>query len=755
MPHTITLRPAETIVSRRLDMPADDERWGGIEVTTRCLLRDGAPWFPVTGEMHYSRMPRQRWREALELMRAGGITAVATYVFWIHHQPSRDEAPSFEGRLDVAAFIELAAEVGLDVVLRIGPWCHGEVRNGGHPDWVVGADYVERTNDPAYLADVREWFGHLGAQVSGLCGPDAPIVGIQIENELYDRPDHIWVLKELARQQGMRAPLWTATAWGGADIPHDEVFPLYGGYGDGFWLDTAEDWHPTFRDHFSFSEEWDDPGIGADVAGTFRRAERARRESGYPPATCELGGGMASAYHRRLDVSSKDVAAVALNKVGAGSIWQGYYMYVGGTNPTPGLQESHDSGYPNDMPPMNYDFNAPIGAHLQLRESYHRLRAQHALLGSFGDRLATMTATVAPQWALRSDGESGFLFLTTHRPHEPHPALTDIQFSVELQSSTVTVPHEPITIPQGTSAAWPINLTVNGVTLCWATATVHSTIQTEEGGDVLVLAAQDGVPVHLSFPGDHDVVATGSRHDGVVSLREEHVVTMAQPGPTSFLHVKGPSGDLRILVLDEASMMRAWVLDSAGRRRLVLTDADAVVGTASGLRVRTHGPVRVDLLPGGSHTVAAPESRHEVRVECLRGPQPAAPHRFGPPDRASAPSTEDLEERAARYRITITGDAPANHRSLLRLDVHADVGVARFQGRCEDMFFNGNVWDIDVTPEVDTDVRVVDVLLYPVTSGTPAHFPVGFGQRTDDPAADVVDARVLAPAWVDVPLNQV
>ena len=30
-----------------------------------------------------------------------------------------------------------AKDVGLQVLLRIGPWDHGECRNGGHPDWLL------------------------------------------------------------------------------------------------------------------------------------------------------------------------------------------------------------------------------------------------------------------------------------------------------------------------------------------------------------------------------------------------------------------------------------------------------------------------------------------------------------------------------------------------------------------------------------------------------------------------------------------
>src|SRR5262245_27734059 len=104
---------------------AEDTR-PGLSLTSRHLLRDGRPWIPVSGELHYSRVPRHRWAERLRFLRSGGVTVVSTYVPWIHHVPSPG-APRFDGNLDIAAFVDLSRATGLEVVLRIGPWVHGEI----------------------------------------------------------------------------------------------------------------------------------------------------------------------------------------------------------------------------------------------------------------------------------------------------------------------------------------------------------------------------------------------------------------------------------------------------------------------------------------------------------------------------------------------------------------------------------------------------------------------------------------------------
>ncbi len=40
------------------------------------LMVDGNRWFPMMGEMHFSRYPKQYWDEELAKMKSGGIDIV-------------------------------------------------------------------------------------------------------------------------------------------------------------------------------------------------------------------------------------------------------------------------------------------------------------------------------------------------------------------------------------------------------------------------------------------------------------------------------------------------------------------------------------------------------------------------------------------------------------------------------------------------------------------------------------------------------
>ena len=781
---------AEPLV--RPAMATTIDRHERVGLTNRFVEFDGRPVIPVSGELHYSRVPRAEWGERLRLMRAGGVTVVASYVFWNHHEAEQGRA-RFDGGLDVGAFVETCTLVGLDVVMRIGPWCHGEVRNGGFPDWVQAAPVKHRTDDPAYLALVEPWFAALGAQLAPHCGPTSNVIAIQVENELYDQPGHIRTLKALARRHGMTAPIYTATAWGGADLPAGEVLPLFGGYGDGFWVDADHDWDTTFREHFFFSHTWDDPGIGADLRdhpGIGRRGETPRLPSAsFPAATCELGGGMATAYHRRPLLDGADVAAVAHNKIGNGSGWQGYYMYAGGTNPRPGLQESHATGYPNDLPEFDYDFHAPIDAAGRLAPSHAELRRQHAFLAAFGDSLAGMPSTlpeVVPtsvddvhtlRWALRSDGASGWLFITWQQPHVPLPTYRGARFAVRLDDCEVLFPDAPVDVPAGTVAHWPLNLEVGGVCIDWATASPLTVL--DGATPTLVLVAEAGIPVELAARAAEiladDPAGMMHRGPGVVAVDANDVRR---------LELRQGAAHLTVLVVPASSAGGIWVLDASARRRLVLSD-DAVFEDSDGtLVVRASAAPTVheyradvgrfeplafegEVLEVEGEALEVGGEALEVEGEALggvaalrgvaalpvgspiAGEQP--PAGFG--DRAGRASTP-TRAQIARYGTVWTIHLPTERRGRRFLEVEWAGDVAQLEVDGEvvaDRFWDGTTWTVGLDALGIADDARLGLRIVPLHPESPVHLPEAAThrrRRVDGPLLALDAVRLIeAPAW--------
>jgi len=164
-------------------------------------------------------------------------------------------------------------------------------------------------------------------------------------------------------------------------MPFGEMVPLYGVYAEGFWIGHSRPCRRVIGKGSSFpSSARTMPLSGsAGEGGTLDTVDADH----YPYLTCEIGGGMMNSYHRRILVDPKDVEATTLIKLGSGSTLLGYYMYHGGVNPEgklTTLMESQDTGYWNDMPVKNYDFQAPLGQYGQIREQYHLLRRLHLFL---------------------------------------------------------------------------------------------------------------------------------------------------------------------------------------------------------------------------------------------------------------------------------------------------------------------------------------------------------------------------------------
>ncbi|MDX3518419.1 beta-galactosidase [Streptomyces scabiei] len=747
-----------------------------VEVTSRWLTRGGRPWFPVSGEFHFSRYPAGEWEEELLKLKAGGITAVAAYVIWIHHEETEGRV-RFDGDRDLRRFAELCARHGLDLIPRIGPWVHAEVRGGGLPDWVLARTDAPRTDDPAYLGPVRAWFAAIAGQLRGLDrAHGGPVVAIQIENELYDRPGHLLTLKRTAQAAGLSAPLWTSTAWGGVRLPPGELLPLYGGYPDAFWTEADGGWPDTCRKHFFFTHERDEEGIGADLRPTREHGRDGAEQAGrFPWATCELGGGMAVAYHRRPRVDAADVGALALTKIGSGSVWQGYYMFHGGTNP-PGerttLQESHATGYPNDLPVLTYDFQAPLGEYGQYRASYDELRLQHLLLADFGPLLAPM-ASVLPElqptgqddrdtlrWAVRGDDRSGFLFVNNHQPHEPLPDHPETTFTVEFPDGpegALSLPSRPVTIPRGACFCWPLRLDIAGLRLEWATAQPVCTVDDGRGRTVLVLAATDGITPELAL--DARTVATLSAPSGeVTTVGDRVLVTGLRPGTDALVEVDtADGGRAGLLVLDAATARTVYRGRAWGADRLVLCGSGGgVVFDAPADEVRLHGPApepsfavlpapdRAPVVPGAvvketadgvfvRYTVVPdddgrPGAPRTLPLTLVRPPGEAPPVTTGVLGRASAPADEHFDTVAAEYAVELPDDVPPG--SLLRLHWTGDVARAYVGGRLvADQFYSGRVWEIGLDRLPSGPARCLTLRVLPLPAGAPVHVSGRTGDR--------------------------
>ncbi len=148
------------------------------------FLIDGKPLQVISGEMHYPRIPPEYWRDRLLKAKAMGLNTIATYVFWNVHEPRPGEF-DFRGAADVAAFVRMAGEVGLYVILRPGPYVCAEWEFGGFPAWLLkDRGTMVRSLDARFMQAADRYLKRLGQEVAGLLNSrGGPIIMVQVENE--------------------------------------------------------------------------------------------------------------------------------------------------------------------------------------------------------------------------------------------------------------------------------------------------------------------------------------------------------------------------------------------------------------------------------------------------------------------------------------------------------------------------------------------------------------------------------------------
>lgn len=531
------------------------------------LMKDGKPWFPIMGEMHYSRYPKRFWKESLYKMKAGGVDVVSAYTIWIHHEEIEGDY-DFTGNKDVRSFVKTCAECGLYLMLRIGPWSHGEVRNGGFPDWLLHKDFEARSNDAGYLDQVKKLYTAIYDQVNGLLLKDGgPIIGIQIENEFGHcggltgeaGESHMRTLHHMAVEIGFDVPLYTATGWGGAVT--GGLLPVMGGYCEAPWDQRLTEIEPS--GNYTITYERNDHNIGSDYGlGTGLTFDYTK----FPFLTAELGGGLQVTHHRRPVVDAGDIGAMSMVKLACGVNLLGYYMYHGGTNPMgklSTLQESKATGYLNDLPELNYDFRAPIREYGQVSDTFKEVKLLSMFVKDFGSELCKMPAYIPEdnplnpknltdlRTSFRHYGESGYVFVNNYVRRYPMAEHRDVSLEVKLRDETITFP--AVSVKDKDYFFYPFNMKLGNAVLKTALATPLCILENE--AKVYVFYC-DGNPVY---------------------------------------DIRGKLGDTKLITLSREDARNAWKIKT-DREHLVICDA-AILQTDQGLQVIGRGPLQMKVYP--------------------------------------------------------------------------------------------------------------------------------------------------------------
>lgn len=587
--YQIDVSKVKTGVMRgHLDLGGKNIHGDSIGVNSFYIERNNKPVIPVIGEFHFSRYPNKYWEEEIRKMKAGGITVVATYVFWNMHE-FKEGVFNWNDDLNVRQFVELCAKNGLEVLMRIGPFAHGEIRNGGIPDWLYGRPIDIRSNDPAYLKYVQKLYQEIGKQLQGLMFKDGgPVIGVQLENEYQhsaapwafsyqDAPkertaarrdrkivqdgvgvnsegnefanvgnDHMKTLKQLAVKAGLVAPIYTATGWGYATIVEKGSIPVMAGYAFPFW--SAGNKPSPFYLFKDIQLKPDYSPVSYDV-------------NLYPSMAAELGTGMSVIYSRRPRVPGESFLPLMVRTVGSGTNGLGFYMYHGGTTPSVGnFFLSEGAGLGN----KTYDYQAPIGEFGLAGTGFYHLKLINYFLRDFGADLAPLY-TVLPatndsirpdnlttlRYAVRSDGSKGYLFMHNYQDHAQMADMEGLQLNITTKKGNIRFPRTgQFTLKAGSSAIFPFQTAYDGLKLQMATVQPFSEFD-NKGKKHHVFVSIDGVQPEMVFDGKVKVIGS----DVVTSFVDGRTIVQLPTGKMTEFTVDGRS----FLILPYTQALHAYV----------------------------------------------------------------------------------------------------------------------------------------------------------------------------------------------------
>lgn len=664
------------------------------------LTRNGKPLFLISGEFHYARFSAQYWAEEFQKIKAGGINTVASYVFWNFHE-TRPGSFDWRGEKDLRRFVELCAQHDLYFVLRIGPFVHGEWRNGGLPDWLYGAPLRVRSNDPCYLAYVERFYAEIAAQVRGLFfAGGGPIVAIQLENEYmhagapwetqpfgetewitagHEGVEHLHALKQIADRVGLHAPYNFGTAWGGAPIIEDETLPVYSEYAYPTWIDQ-----PQPSEAYLFQDKHARP-----------TAEPTHRiPNAYPFIMAEQQGGIQVRYNNRPIVPARSTEAMTLVNIGAGCNALGYYMYHGGTTPRGFAERLH--------PQLSYDFQAPLGEYGQVRPGYQYQKLLHLFLEAYGELLAPMHTCLpddasllvpnnrkALRYCVRTDGDSGFVFVNNFQDHAEMQALENVRFVLETAHGALTFPDtHPLTIQPDVSFLLPFHQSLQGANLVYATAQPLTCIETGDSVHYFYFAPEGLAP---EFCFDATTCANVVGNVESCETRDARFYIRPQCGPdTSFSLTAEGGARIVITTLTRTQAEHTWRGQAWSAERVIVCPAPLTF-EQGGVRLRpldtpnlkmtVFPPVIAGVHAQGAQLIAESDT-HATRFT------------VNIPPRHVTLAIDDCGEN--KYRVQFPPDAWRGIGDLfLQIDYAGDMGMAFVDGEMiADHFCNGLPWDI-------------------------------------------------------------
>lgn len=205
------------------------------------FLLDGKPFVILAGEIHPSRVPKEYWRQRIQMAKAMGLNTISVYEFWNMHEPEKGRF-NFKGNEDVAKFVKICQEEGLWVMLRPGPYVCAEWEFGGYPYWLLNEPgLVVRSKEPKFMGYAKRYLAQMAKQTAPLqVTHGGNILMVQVENEFgsygHDK-EYMAQIRDDLKEVGYDVPLYVAE--GSSQLASAWIPGTVAGVNGGGWPDIV------------------------------------------------------------------------------------------------------------------------------------------------------------------------------------------------------------------------------------------------------------------------------------------------------------------------------------------------------------------------------------------------------------------------------------------------------------------------------------------------------------------------------------
>lgn len=296
----------------------------------------GERMFLFSGSFHPFRLPvTDLYIDVFQKIKVMGFTAATFYVYWalVEAEPGQVR---MDGIFNLEPFIQAAADAGLYLLARPGPYINAEVSSGGISAWVLQIGCRLRANCTKWEDSTKNYMAAVGSIIAKYqITNSGPIILTQVENEytswsgVTDFPaeknrEYMAFLEHELRAAGIVVPftfnddyqagIWApGTSLGSVDVYGIDLYPL--------GCDCAD---PLSWQYASLPQNWQNDQKAWSPTTPFTIFE-------FQGGSME-GWGDVSQSQCNAMVGPDAVRVFYKNNFSFGIKWMNLYMTYGGTN---------------------------------------------------------------------------------------------------------------------------------------------------------------------------------------------------------------------------------------------------------------------------------------------------------------------------------------------------------------------------------------------------------------------------------------